>query len=120
MLLGGPLIQIVNNATEALAKTGVKAVITAGNSVIDAATTTPASAEGENIHTVSVFNPRERLANFINFGVVVDVTATGDLVDSLVIGGTFDVLPYRVHPSCVSIFNAHWFCIPRGKTILAP
>ncbi len=35
-----------------LAKTNAKAVIAAGKSAIDDTTTTPASAEGENIYTV--------------------------------------------------------------------
>ena len=52
MSLGRPFIQIVNDAAEALDETGVKVVIVAGISAIDNATTTPASAEGENIYTV--------------------------------------------------------------------
>eukprot|EP01083_Nonionella_stella_P100441 283323_1 len=53
MSLGGGISSSVNNAAINLGKAGVKVVLAAGNEDADASGSSPASAEGVNIYTVS-------------------------------------------------------------------
>lgn len=93
MSLGGGFSQAVNDAVEAAAATGVKFSLAAGNESIDAATRSPASANGPNIYTVSAFAQGDAWASFSNFGnPPVDYGAPGVGVLSTYKGGGYSTL----------------------------
>lgn len=67
MSLGGGFSQALNDAVVA-ASSSCTFVLAAGNESTDAATKSPASANGNNIVTVSAFAEGDRWASFSNFG----------------------------------------------------
>ena len=87
MSLGGPFSQALNDAVVA-ASSKVKFSLAAGNESTNAATKSPASANGANIYTVSAINSSDVFASFSNFGnPPVDYAAPGVGVLSTVPGG---------------------------------
>lgn len=68
MSLGGSFSQALNDAVIAASNTGVKFALAAGNESTDAATRSPASANGPNIYTVSAFASGDTWASFSNYG----------------------------------------------------
>lgn len=87
MSLGGPKSQALNDAVERAAQTGMAFAVAAGNSSDDAAGYSPASAEHQNIFTVSAININDIFASFSNYGSVVDCAAPGVGVLSTAKGG---------------------------------
>jgi subtilisin family serine protease len=67
MSLGGGFSQALNDAVVA-ASSKVKFALAAGNESTDAATKSPASANGPNIYTVSAVDHNDRWASFSNYG----------------------------------------------------
>ncbi|RYO80335.1 hypothetical protein DL766_001663 [Monosporascus sp. MC13-8B] len=102
MSLGGPASRALNNAVEALARSGVVPVVAAGNEAQDAANVSPASAP--NAITVGAIDQtNDRIASFSNFGEDVDIFAPGVNVrsvgirsdsDSEVLSGTSMASPH--------------------------
>ncbi|WP_290505543.1 S8 family peptidase [Algoriphagus sp.] len=90
MSLGGPLSTALNDAVIALAESGVKVALAAGNESTDAGTRSPASANHPNIYTVSATNSSDVFASFSNYGnPPVDFAAPGVGVLSTVPGGGY-------------------------------
>lgn len=88
MSLGGGFSQAVNDAVIELGSAGIKIALAAGNESTDAATKSPASAEGNNIYTVAAFKEGNIWASFSNYGIPpVDWAAPGVNVLSTVPGG---------------------------------
>jgi hypothetical protein len=81
--LGGSYSQILNNAVEKAAAKGIKFAIAAGNENSDAQYTSPASASGENIYTISCYDNSDSFCSFSNYGSVVDYSGPGSDVESL-------------------------------------
>ena len=78
MSLGGPFSQAVNDAVVAAAQAGVLFALAAGNSADDASDYSPASANHENIYTVSAIDAGGNFASFSNYGnPPVDCAAPG-------------------------------------------
>lgn len=67
MSLGGGFSQALNDAVIAASST-VKFVLAAGNESTDAATKSPASANGANIYTISSFAQGDNWSSFSNYG----------------------------------------------------
>lgn len=67
MSLGGGFSQTVNDAV-VKASSKVKFVLAAGNESTDAGTKSPASANGNNIYTISAMGKGDNWASFSNFG----------------------------------------------------
>ncbi|MHB1194748.1 MAG: S8 family serine peptidase [Longimicrobiales bacterium] len=91
MSLGGPFSQALNDAVIA-ASARVKFALAAGNESTDAATRSPASANGANIYTVSAFSSGDRWASFSNYGSPVDYGAPGVSIYSTYKGGGYSTL----------------------------
>ncbi len=90
MSLGGGFSQTLNNAVIAMANAGIKVALAAGNESTNASTRSPASANGNNIYTISAMDSNDRLASFSNFGnPPVDYAAPGVGVLSTVPGGGY-------------------------------
>jgi subtilisin family serine protease len=89
MSLGGGFSQAVNDAVIS-ASQKVQFALAAGNESTDASTTSPASANGNNIYTISAIDNQDRFASFSNFGnPPVDFAAPGVGVLSTVPGGGY-------------------------------
>ncbi|UCC24144.1 MAG: S8 family serine peptidase [Gemmatimonadales bacterium] len=92
MSLGGGFSQALNEAVVA-ASAQVKFVLAAGNESTNAGTRSPASANGNNIYTVSAFAEGDAWASFSNFGnPPVDYAAPGVGVESTYKGGGYATL----------------------------
>lgn len=88
MSLGGPVSTALDNAVIALANSGVKVALAAGNESDDANNHSPARAEANNIYTVSAVNSSDVYASFSNYGnPPIDFAAPGVAVLSSVPGG---------------------------------
>ena len=86
MSLGGGYSSALNDAVVA-ASVYVKFVLAAGNESQDTANTSPGSANGDNIFTISACDCRDNMASFSNYGNPVDYCAPGVSVLSTVPGG---------------------------------
>ncbi|KDQ11599.1 hypothetical protein BOTBODRAFT_57358 [Botryobasidium botryosum FD-172 SS1] len=86
MSLGGSANTALDNAIVAAINAGVHFTIAAGNSNVDAATTSPARVAAAN--TVGATDSNNAKASFSNFGSILDVWALGVNVRSAWIGGT--------------------------------
>jgi subtilisin family serine protease len=73
--LGGGKYQLVNDAVQKLFAAGITPVIAAGNSNLDACSTSPSSTP--NAVTVGASDVNDNRATFSNFGDCVDVFAPG-------------------------------------------
>lgn len=91
MSLGGPVSQALDDAILAAASSsGVKFVLAAGNSAVDANNSSPARVNGTGIFTISAMDSNNRLASFSNFGnPPVDFAAPGVGVNSTYKGGGY-------------------------------
>ena len=88
MSLGGPVSQALDNAVIAMAASGVKVALAAGNESDDANNHSPARAEHGNIYTISAVNSSDVYASFSNYGnPPIDFAAPGVGVLSTVPGG---------------------------------
>ena len=81
MSLGGGKSTALNNAVIA-ASERCSFVLAAGNESTDAGTKSPASAEGNNIYTISAFSNGDNWASFSNYGSVVDYAGPGVSINS--------------------------------------
>ena len=88
MSLGGGKSTTVNNAV-ITASASCPFVLAAGNESTDAGTTSPASAEGPNIYTISAFSIGDNWASFSNYGSVVDYAGPGVGINSTWKGGGY-------------------------------
>ncbi|KAL0951221.1 hypothetical protein HGRIS_007942 [Hohenbuehelia grisea] len=86
MSLGGGASTALDNAVASLTAGGVHVVVAAGNSNVDAGTTSPARAP--SAITVGASTIADARASFSNFGSVVDVFAPGQDVISSWIGSS--------------------------------
>ncbi|MFN1834651.1 S8 family serine peptidase [Balneola sp. MJW-20] len=68
MSLGGPFSQALNDAVEGASSGGVKFVLAAGNESTDANNRSPASANGNNVYTISAMNSSDNWASYSNYG----------------------------------------------------
>ncbi|MEZ2414315.1 S8 family serine peptidase [Muriicola sp. E247] len=93
MSLGGGFSQAINDAVEAAAGTGVKFALAAGNESTNAATKSPASANGQNIYTISAMSQGDNWASFSNFGnPPVDYCEPGVAIKSTWKGGGYNTI----------------------------
>jgi subtilisin family serine protease len=94
MSLGGGFSQAVNNAVIAAAQApGVKFALAAGNESTDAATKSPASANGPNIYTISAMSQGDNWASFSNYGnPPVDFCEPGVAITSTWKGGGYNTI----------------------------
>jgi subtilisin family serine protease len=93
MSLGGGFSQAVNDAVESAAQTGVKFALAAGNESTDAATKSPASANGNNIYTISAMSQGDNWASFSNYGnPPVDFCEPGVSIKSTWKGGGYNTI----------------------------
>jgi len=76
MSLGGGFSQAMNDAVEA-ASAFCPFVLAAGNEGRDASGSSPASADGSNIYTVSAFSKGDHWAHWSNYGNDVDYAGPG-------------------------------------------
>lgn len=131
--LGGPYSQAVNEATDALARTGVLPVVAAGNATQDACGVSPASAS--DALTVGATDRDDRQTAFSNYGSCVSLFAPGkDIVSALIGGGSVAedgtsvasphaagvALLYKAeHPSASSDQVAAWMLGTSTKDVLS-
>ena len=88
MSLGGGYSAAVNDAVVRAAAKGIRFALAAGNESDDAASYSPASANGQNIYTVSAIDGSDTLAWFSNYGnPPVDCAAPGVSIVSTKNGG---------------------------------
>ncbi|WP_265530402.1 S8 family serine peptidase [Sphingomicrobium marinum] len=91
MSLGGGYSQSLNDAVSAAAATGVKFSLAAGNESTSATTKSPASAEGDNVYTVSSFASGDNWSSFSNYGnPPVDYAEPGSSIRSTVPGSVYN------------------------------
>lgn len=88
MSLGGPVSAALDAAVVALASSGVKVALAAGNESDNANNHSPARANHPNIYTVSAIDSSDKFASFSNYGnPPIDFAAPGVGVLSTVPGG---------------------------------
>ena len=87
MSLGGPASKALDDAVRAAADAGLRFTLAAGNSDVDASTTSPARVNHANVLTVSAVGQTNCLASFSNWGLGVDFAAPGVGVLSTYKGG---------------------------------
>ncbi|HAU22649.1 MAG TPA: peptidase S8 [Erythrobacter sp.] len=93
MSLGGSYSQALNDAVVAAAAGGVKFVLAAGNDGRDADNYSPASANGNNIYTVSAFSNGDNWASFSNYGnPPVDYAEPGVSIESTWKSGGYNTI----------------------------
>ena len=85
MSLGGSFSQAVNNEAAAIVDAGLFLAVAAGNEAEDARRSSPASER--SACTVGATDDNDRLADFSNYGALVDVLAPGVDIMSTVPGG---------------------------------
>lgn len=82
MSLGGSYSQAMNDAVMA-ASSKVMFFLAAGNESTDAATRSPASANGVNIYTISAMSQGDNWAFYSNWGTPIDYCEPGSSISSL-------------------------------------
>lgn len=86
--LGGSKSDALNTAVISMGSMGIYVAVAAGNESQDANNVSPASAEGENVWTISAIDAADTFASFSNYGnPPVDYTAPGVAIESLKKGG---------------------------------
>ncbi|KAF4592262.1 putative subtilisin-like protease [Ophiocordyceps camponoti-floridani] len=88
MSLGGPYSNLFNLAIEKAAQEGVISIVAAGNEAEDASLISPASAP--NAITVAAVDRNWTLADYSNYGTVVDLFGPGSKIQSAWIGSDSD------------------------------
>lgn len=86
MSIGGGLSPSLNDSVQQASARGFVVVAAAGNSTVDACTTSPVSAGG--VIGVGASNNADQFASFSNYGTCVDVIAPGVNITSAWIGST--------------------------------
>lgn len=90
MSLGGSYYEALNAAIINASEKGILFSLAAGNESTDASTTSPASAEGENIYTISAMDNTDTFASFSNYGnPPVDFCEPGVNIYSTYKGGAY-------------------------------
>ncbi len=94
MSLGGGFSQALNTAVEAAAGQGLKFALAAGNESTSATTKSPASANGNNIYTISSFTKtNDSWSSFSNYGnPPVDFAEPGSAIPSTYKDGGYATL----------------------------
>lgn len=90
MSLGGGASQMLDDAVRAAAAKGIVFTIAAGNSAVNACTTSPARIGGGStpgVLTVAATDLNDQEASFSNYGSCVDIWAPGVNIPSLKVGG---------------------------------
>ncbi|TQN65322.1 Cuticle-degrading protease [Colletotrichum shisoi] len=90
MSLGGPTSAAVNEAAAAIVQAGHFLAVAAGNEAADASTSSPASEA--SACTVGATDEDDSLAEYSNFGAVVDILAPGSEIESTWPGGSTDTI----------------------------
>ncbi|PGH16840.1 hypothetical protein AJ79_01484 [Helicocarpus griseus UAMH5409] len=90
MSLGGSASQATNDAAAAVVSAGIFLAVAAGNEGTDAGSSSPASEP--TVCTVGASDSSDTMAEFSNYGEVVDVFAPGVDIVSAYIGGGSDTL----------------------------
>lgn len=80
MSLGGETSAAVNQAAASIVKAGHFLAVAAGNEAADASSSSPASEE--SVCTVGATTKQDELAEYSNFGKVVDILAPGTDIKS--------------------------------------
>jgi len=93
MSLGGSYSEILNTAVETAAATGLKFALAAGNESTSATLKSPASAEGDNIYTISAMGEGDVWSSYSNYGnPPVDYCEPGTYIYSTYKGGDYATL----------------------------
>lgn len=93
MSLGGGVSTTIDDAVKALAESGVRVVIAAGNSGANAINYSPARVEHNNVYTVSAMGTGDLWASFSNYGnPPIDYCAPGVSIYSTYKGGGYATL----------------------------
>lgn len=90
MSLGGGASPLLDDAVRSAAAKGILFSIAAGNSAVDACTTSPARVGGggtAGVMTVAATDSSDLEASFSNYGACVDIWAPGVNITSLKVGG---------------------------------
>lgn len=90
MSLGGGFSQAINDAAAAITDAGIFLAVAAGNEASNAANSSPASEP--KACTVGASGEGDSIADFSNFGKLVDVFAPGVGIESTVPGGKTELL----------------------------
>ncbi|OTB02284.1 hypothetical protein M426DRAFT_24907 [Hypoxylon sp. CI-4A] len=90
MSLGGSTSSAVNDAADSIVGAGLFLAVAAGNEAADASTSSPASAE--SACTVGATTIDDELAEYSNYGSIVDILAPGTDIESTWIGGTTNTI----------------------------
>ena len=78
MSIGGSASNILDNAVLALANTGVKIVVAAGNAAQDVSQYSPARIQHPNVYVVGSIDNSDTYSYFSNYGNGIDYVAPGD------------------------------------------
>lgn len=95
MSLGGATSDAVNSAAAALVDAGVFLAVAAGNESQDAENSSPASEP--SVCTVGATDDADVMAEYSNFGSVVDIFAPGTDILSTWIGGTDETVSFLLY-----------------------
>ncbi|KAI1641823.1 subtilisin-like protein [Daldinia loculata] len=90
MSLGGSSSSAVNEAAASIVDAGLFLAVAAGNEATDASSSSPASEE--TACTVGATTKDDELAEYSNFGSLVDILAPGTDIESTWIGGATNVI----------------------------
>ncbi|KAI2778684.1 subtilisin-like protein [Daldinia loculata] len=90
MSLGGSSSRAVNEAAASIVDAGLFLAVAAGNEATDASSSSPASEE--TACTVGATTKDDELAEYSNFGSLVDILAPGTDIESTWIGGATNVI----------------------------
>ncbi|KAI1844127.1 hypothetical protein JX265_013768 [Neoarthrinium moseri] len=85
MSLGGQVSSAINQAAAAIVEAGLFLAVAAGNEAADASTSSPASEE--SVCTVGATDIDDQLAEYSNFGKLVDILAPGTDIESTWLDG---------------------------------
>ncbi|KAL6868834.1 hypothetical protein ACO1O0_000156 [Amphichorda felina] len=113
MSLGGSFSQSVNDAAAAIVDAGIFLAVAAGNEAANAADSSPASEP--KACTVGASDNADAIAEFSNFGKLVDVFGPGVDIESTVPGGTDTMSGTSMASPHVAGFGA--YLLGKGESI---